>query len=75
MKCYLCLNPCSEKSPCICGIALHNQCLSQLRRKKGFRTYCTVCQEPFNPITSSDIFALMMFGLFVYAMSQGSCCN
>lgn len=43
--CYVCLEPCDERSPCKCTqLYVHRACLQRMARK-GFRR-CPVCLTP-----------------------------
>ena len=43
--CYVCLESCTERSPCTCtSLYVHRACLARMRRK-GF-TSCPVCLTP-----------------------------
>lgn len=44
-QCYVCLEMCDEKSPCICEMVVHKECLSDVCRKIRTRD-CTVCKSP-----------------------------
>jgi hypothetical protein len=44
-QCYVCLEMCDEKSPCICEMVVHKECLSDVCRKIRTKD-CTVCKSP-----------------------------
>lgn len=49
-ECYICLEPCSAKSPCDCASCVHPKCLIQFLETSG-NTHCTICngQYPVPP--------------------------
>ena len=44
-QCYVCLEPCDEKSPCECGMIVHKECLYTTCQKIRTKD-CTVCKSP-----------------------------
>ena len=45
-ECYICFEPCLEKSPCSCGTSVHNECLVQFLEISG-NVVCTICTDEF----------------------------
>ena len=44
--CYICHDPCKEKSPCTCGSWVHDDCLAEAITKTK-NTSCTICKKSF----------------------------
>lgn len=45
-ECYICFEPCLEKSPCSCGTSVHNECLVKFL-KISDNLICTICTDEF----------------------------
>ena len=44
MSCYVCLEECSEKSPCQCEHIVHKKCLNQTCEFQSI-VHCTICKS------------------------------
>jgi len=44
-QCYVCLEKCETRSPCVCEIPVHNECLVQMYQQMP-RKDCSICQAP-----------------------------
>ena len=62
MRCYVCLENCSYKSPCRCGTPVHRSCLFHLHFK-GFH-HCGVCNDY---LETSDYLLLIVLIVFRWA--------
>jgi len=45
-NCYICLEACSEKSPCECKSPIHPQCMHDMQQIMHCDT-CTICKTPY----------------------------
>ena len=43
-ECYICMNPCDERSPCECASFVHLECLRAFL-KLSRHTHCTICHR------------------------------
>ena len=48
-ECYICFEPCVEKSPCSCGTSVHNECLATFLEISG-NIVCTICTDEFKVV-------------------------
>lgn len=48
-ECYICMEVCSEKSPCNCATCVHKECLVKYLDVSGHKT-CTICLGGFEII-------------------------
>ena len=52
-SCYICQEPCHEKSPCECEAYVHNTCLQQFTKISNNKT-CTICKTRIVEDSDSD---------------------
>jgi len=45
-ECYICMEMCSDKSPCVCATHVHPTCLNKYLSISG-HTHCTICVSRF----------------------------
>lgn len=45
-ECYICMEACEYKSPCICATHVHPECLVRFLETSG-HTHCTICMGAF----------------------------
>jgi len=46
-QCYVCLEACTERSPCKCATPLHESCLKTMQATMPHRE-CTICKTPLD---------------------------
>lgn len=78
-QCYVCLEACTERSPCKCAIPLHESCLKTMQATMPHRE-CTICKMSLDidpPDVEIDdpsppafyMFAIWIaYGFFVYVV-------
>ena len=66
-ECYICFEPCLEKSPCSCGTSVHNECLVKFLEISG-NIVCTICTDEFKIVTKKRKNTYKMYWLIL------SCC-
>jgi hypothetical protein len=47
-NCYVCLEPCTTCSTCVCHISVHSECMARMPNK----TQCSVCRTEFGSMHS-----------------------
>lgn len=53
-RCYICLEPCTTRSPCTCQAFVHGACFSQVR----WYLWCTICDRPYSDSEVKDMLSL-----------------
>ena len=70
-ECYICLEPCSDKSPCLCTLHVHPKCLIAYVETSG-HTECTVCLGKY-PIPKQSRSKTIQYGkhIIIYIVALG----
>jgi hypothetical protein len=72
MSCYICLDKCDNRSPCLCEAPIHLECLKQLRshnRRNKIHDECSICKSRWS--SRSDYFGLLLFGICTWFVLYG----
>ena len=74
-KCYICFDPCDDKSPCDCDVYVHMDCLIKFAKKnKKNSVICTICKKEIKKLEESNEITSNMIMRTNYDITQYSIC-